>query len=170
MVSPHILDFGRTPPRARKYHWFPDERLQYAQLRKLRQGRRVTFLYSIIRLGTRAVLRKLLLGLALSGLVQTSFVERANLTLRELIAPLSRRTWSMAYDVYHLRLHIMWGLSYYHLVRCHQSLLVRVRGPSRHRYRTPAMAAGLTRHRWSVADILLLPLPERVWLTSFPAA
>jgi hypothetical protein len=59
----------------------------------------------------------MLLGLELSGLVQTSFVERANLTLRELVAPLSRRTWSMAYDIDHLRLHIMWGLSCYHLVR-----------------------------------------------------
>lgn len=112
----------------------------------------------------------MLLGLDLSGLVQTSFVERANLTLRELIAALSRRTWSMAYDIYHLRLHIMWGLSYYHLARSHQSLQVRVRGPSRYRYRTPAMAAGLTNHRWSVADILLVPLPERVWLAPFPAA
>jgi IS1 family transposase len=161
--------FWDKPPRARKYHWFPDERLQYAQLRKLRRGRKVTFLYSIIRLGTRAVLRKILLGPELTGLVQTSYVERANLTLRELIAPLSRRTWSMAYDQYHLWLHIMWGLSYYHLVRSHQSLLARVRGPSRLRYRTPAMAAGLTTRRWSVADILLLPLPERTWLSSYPA-
>ena len=40
--------FRDKPPRARKVHWFPDERLQYAQLRKLRQRRTVTFLYSII--------------------------------------------------------------------------------------------------------------------------
>jgi IS1 family transposase len=162
--------FWDKPPRARKYHWFPDERLQYAQLRKLRRGRKVTFLYSIVRLGTRHLIRKLLLGLALSGLVQTAYVERANLTLRELIAPLSRRTWSMAHDRHHLWLHIQWGLAFYHLARAHQSLQVRVRGPSRHRYRTPAMAAGLTNCRWSVADILLMPLPERVWLAPFPAA
>ncbi len=70
------------------------------------------FLYSIIRLGSRRFLRQFLLGLGLSGLVQTSYVERANLTLRELIAPLSRRTWSIAYDVDHLKLHILWGLAY----------------------------------------------------------
>jgi hypothetical protein len=45
------------------------EQLQYAQLCKLFRGRKVTFLYSIIRLGTRHLIRKLLLGLALSGLV-----------------------------------------------------------------------------------------------------
>lgn len=149
------------PPRARKFHWIPDERLQYAQLRKVRSGYRVKFLYSIIRLGTREVIRALLQALELSGRIQTSFVERSYLTLRELVAPLSRRTWSLAYDRYHLWLHIQWGLSYYHLVRPHQSLQVRVRGPSRCRHRTPAMAAGLTGSRWSVRKILLMPLlPE----------
>ena len=158
------------PPRARKYHWFPDENLQYAQLYKSRYGRKVKFLYSVIRLGTRAAIREVLLALELSGLVQTSYVERSNWTLRELIAPLSRRTWSLAHDVYHLWLHIQWGLAYYHFCRAHQSLEVRVRGPSRCRYRTPAMAAGLTRHRWSVAQILLMPVPEEGWLAPFPVA
>jgi hypothetical protein len=108
--------FWDKAPRARKYHWFADERLQYAQLRKLRQGRKVTFLSSIIRLGSRNIIRDILIGLELSGLVQTSFVERANLTLRKLIAPLSRRTWSMAYDQQPLWLHIQWALAYCHLV------------------------------------------------------
>jgi hypothetical protein len=30
--------FWDKPPRARKHHWFPDARLQYAQLRKRRRG------------------------------------------------------------------------------------------------------------------------------------
>jgi IS1 family transposase len=158
------------PPRARKYHWTPDDALQYAQLPKSRHGRKVKFLYSLIRLGTREVIREVLLALELSGLVQTSYVERSNWTLRELIAPLSRRTWSLAYDLYHLWLHIQWGLAYYHFCRAHQSLEVRVRGPSRCRYRTPAMAAGLTHRRWSVAQILLMPVPEEGWLAPFPVA
>jgi hypothetical protein len=38
---------------------------------------------------------------------------------------------------------------------------VRVRGPSRYRHRTPAMAAGLTGQRWLVRKLLLMPLlPE----------
>ena len=162
--------FWDKPPRACKYHWFPDTRLLYAQIRKARGRRTVRFLYSIIRLGTRKVIRNTLRSLGFTGQVQTAYVERANLTMRELIAPLSRRTWSIAYDVQHLWLHIQWGLAYYHLVRPHQSLQVRVRGPSRHRFRTPAMAAGLTRRRWTVADLLLMPVPEEVWLEPFPAA
>jgi IS1 family transposase len=122
-------------PRARKYHWLPDIRLLYAQLRKRRQGRQLSFLYSIIRLGSRYLICTGLQALALTGKVQTAFVERENLTLCELIAPLSRRTWSMAYDVYHLGLHIHWSLAYYHFCRPHQSLTFPIRGPSKRRYR-----------------------------------
>lgn len=161
--------FWEKPPRARKHHWFPDIRLKYAQLRKRRQGWKVSFLYSIIRLGTRQAIRAGLQALNFTGKVQTAFVERANLTLRELIAPLSRRTWSMAYDRYHLTLHIHWGLAYYHFCRPHLSLTMTIRGPSKRRYRTPAMAAHLVRQRWSVRDLLQLPLPEGIWVDAFPA-
>lgn len=90
--------------------------LQYAQLRKRQRGwcGRVSFLYSIVRLGSRELIRAGLKALSFSGIVQTAYVERANLTLRELIAPRSRRTWSTAYDKAHLQLHIHWGLVYYH--------------------------------------------------------
>jgi hypothetical protein len=162
--------YWEKPPRARKYHWFPDENLQYAQPHKSRHGRKVKFLYSVIRLGAQDIIREVLLALELSGLVQTSYIERANLTLRELIAPLSRRTWSLAYDVDHLWLHIQWGLAYYHFCRVHQALEVRVRGLSRCRYRTPAMAAGLTRRRWLVAQILMMLVPEQGWLAPFLVA
>ncbi len=90
--------------------------------------------------------------------------------LAELAAPLSRRTWSLAYDLYHLGLHLQVGLAYYQFVWPHQPLAVRVRGPSKRRLRTPAMAAGLTKTRWSVTDILLMPLPENAHFEPFPAA
>ncbi len=109
--------FWDKPPRARKLHWFPDPALQYAQLHKQRYGHKVRFLYSIIRLGTRKAIRAALEELELSGLIQTSFVERSYLTFRELIASLSRRTGSLAYDAYHLWLHIQWGLTYYPLLQ-----------------------------------------------------
>lgn len=155
--------------RARQFHWLPDSRLLYAQLRKQRSGRKMRFLYSIVRLGTRAAIWAGLQALAFTGKVQTAFVERANLTLRELIAPLSRRTWSVAYDKQHLWLHLQWGLAYYHFCRPHHFLTIPIRGPSKHRYRTPAMAARLVRYRWSVRELLQLPVPEGIWLDSFPA-
>jgi IS1 family transposase len=158
------------PPRARKFHWFPDTNLQYAQLRKERRGRKVKFLYSIIRLGGRAVIRARLIDQGVSGKVQTSFVERNNLTLRQLLASLSRRTWSIAYDVSHLWLHVQFGVAYYNFCRVNMALEVRVRGPSKRRLRTPTMAAELTRHPWSVSDFILLPLPKDCWSTPLRVA
>ena len=139
-------------------------------MRKERRGYSVKFIKSVIRLGTRETIRGLLKQFGFTGRVQTAYIERSNLTLRELIAPLSRRTWSLAYDQYHLWLHIQVGLSYYHFVRPHQSLEVRVRGPSQRCLRTPAMAAGLLKRQWSVGEILLTPLLEKAHLAPFPAA
>ncbi len=158
------------PPRARKYHWIPDIRLLYAQIVKSRSGRKLKFLKTVFQLGEKDVIQELLQELGFTGTIQTSYVERSNLTLREHVAPLSRRTWSIAYDIDHLWLHIQVGLAYYHLVRWHQSLRVSVRGPSKYRYRTPAMAAGLVKKRWSVAEILMVPVPERMELRPFPVA
>ena len=136
---------------------------------KRHQGHQVFFLYSIIRLGSRQLIRASLQALALTGKVQTAFVEKANLTLRELIAPLSRRIWSIAHDTHHLGLHIHWGLAYYHFCRPHQSLTLPIRDPSQRRYRTLAMAANLVNRRLSVRDLLQLSVPEGVWLDPFSA-
>src|SRR5262245_21029523 len=57
---------------------------------------------------------------------------------------------------------------YYHFVRLHESLRVVLaqpidrggrRQPQRYRQRTPAMAAGLTGRRWTVQELLMVPLP-----------
>ncbi len=80
------------PLHTRKHHWFPGERLHYAQLIKACSGYKLKFVSSIIQLGERTVVRARLLAQGLRGEVQTSTVERNNLTLRELIAPLSRRS------------------------------------------------------------------------------
>ncbi|NCF67253.1 MAG: hypothetical protein GWP61_14875 [Chloroflexi bacterium] len=88
--------------------------MQYAQLRKHRRGWRVSFLYSIIRLGSRQLIRTAL-------------------------------KWS------------------------HQSLTMPIRRPSKRRYRTPMMAANLVRRRWSVQDLLQLPVPEGIWFDAFSA-
>ncbi len=56
--------------------------------------------------------------------------------------------------------------AYYHFCRPHESLrqeyrYLNTRGEEvvRYRYRTPMMAAGLTRHRWTVREFLLHRLP-----------
>jgi hypothetical protein len=106
--------------------------------------------------------------LGLSGRINTAFVERLNLTIRQSVAPLVRRSWSTAQQAPQLLLHLELWRAYYHYVRPHQALRVeRVqplkrsgkRRPLRYRQRTPAMAAGLTSHRWTMRELLMLPLP-----------
>ena len=110
-------------------------------------------------LGKRLQLAQVLMAQGLSTLIQTAFIQRVNLTIRQGVAPLSRKTWSMAKSSEHLLLHVEWWRSYYHLIRAHESLRLRVPGLKR-RYRqlSPAMASGLTDHLWRVRDILSLPL------------
>ena len=137
--------------------------LMYGQLVKHRERRgQVNFATMCMIRGQRGQLARVLLSQGLSSLIQTAFIERVNLTIRQGVAPLSRKTWSMAKSSQHLLLHVEWWRSYYHLIRTHESLRLRVPGlKRRYRQRSPAMAAGLTDHLWRVGDILSLPLlPE----------
>jgi IS1 family transposase/transposase-like protein len=149
------------PPRARRDHWQVSDELYYGQLVKRKSKRRVTFTHTRMVWGKRKALFARLLQAGLRPLIQTAFVERVNLTFRQSVAALSRRTWSYAQTERHLLLHCEWFRLYYHLVRAHQSLAYPVPGLQRHyRPRTPAMALGLTDHLWSVRDLLHLPVPQ----------
>ncbi len=85
-------------------------------------------------------------------------IERWNLSFRHMIAGLARKTWSLAQEKEKLKTHVEWGRGYYHFVRIHHGLTLDKSVPRQQRLRTPAMAAGLTDHRWSSLEILRLPL------------
>jgi IS1 family transposase len=142
--------------------------LIYGQAKKRYRHRRLVGVTHVMRCGTRAALRAALMGLGLSGTLNTAFVERVNLTVRQSVAALVRRTWSTAQEAPQLLAHLELWRAYYHFVRWHESLRVALaqpllRGgqypPQRYRQRTPAMAAGLTSRCWTLRDLLLLPLP-----------
>lgn len=101
-----------------------------------------------------------------SGRLNTAFVERLNLTVRQGVAALARRTWSTTQTAACLGLQVEWWRGYYHFVRPHQGLRVarprpRLRRgrrlPQHYDVRTPAMAAGVTTRRWSTGEFLQLP-------------
>jgi hypothetical protein len=82
---------------------------------------------------------------------------------------LIRRTWGTAQTLLGLESHAEWWRAYDHFIRPHQSLRVALaqpiqrtgrQMPKRYRSRAPAMAAGITRQRWSVTGFLRFPLPE----------
>ncbi len=152
--------------RARQ--WQVAAGLIYGQVKKRYQRRKLVRVTQVMRYGTRERLKSALRELGLSGRLNTAFVERLNLTLRQSVAALIRRTWSTMQDAPQLLVHLEWWRAYYHFVRPHESLRVALaqpierggkRQPQRYRQRTPALAAGLTSRRWTVRDLLALPLP-----------
>jgi hypothetical protein len=153
--------FGQWVPQAGKRWpvWQVDPRLLYGQVHKVKVGYKLKSMYTVAVCGTRAQLREALGALRLTGRIMTAFVERVNLTLREHVPPLSRRTWSLARDERSLGRCLEWERAYYHFCRYHESLRLPGQHPHRYRSRTPAMAAGLTRRRWRVSELLLMPLP-----------
>jgi hypothetical protein len=131
------------------------------------RARRLVRVTQRVLCGTYESVCTTLQQLGLSGQVNTAFVERLNLTVRQSVPALARRTWATARTTERLQLHLEWWRGYYHFVRPHRSLRVacvalagddlRHRRRRRYRARTPAMAAGLTTRRWTVPDLLAVP-------------
>lgn len=142
------------------------EGLHYATVHKEREKGRV------ISVTTRVVygkMKKVLARLeALGQTINTSYVERVNLTLRLLVSRLHRKTLCFSKEQDYLEYHLHLALAYYHFVLYHSSLRQRLpepiptRGngsPKIWKKRTPAMSAGLTDHKWSMEELLLFQVP-----------
>jgi IS1 family transposase len=147
--------------------WQVTPGLIYGQVKKTYRCRRVVRVIHQMRCGSYAEFKATLQGLGLSGRLNTAFIERVNLTIRQSVAALARRTWATAQETSQLLAHLEWWRGYYHFVRCHASLRVPLTQPNnrggqrvsqRYRQRTPAMAAGLASRRWTVRELLALPL------------
>jgi len=160
------LALGRRGRNARR--WQVEAGLIYGQVKKTYRRRKLVRVSQVMRLGTEDALKVALHGLGFSGRLNTSFIERVNLTIRHGIAALARRTWATAQQSPHLLAHLEWWRAYYHFVRPHTSLRVALVQPrerggkllaQRYRQRTPAMAAGRTNRRWTGQEVLSLPLP-----------
>ncbi len=80
-------------------HWQVAADRIYGQVKKCYRRYKIVRVTHIMRCGTHQQLRTALQGLGLSGRLNTAFVERINLTLRQSIAALGRRTWSTAQDL-----------------------------------------------------------------------
>jgi len=73
----------------------------------------------------------------------TSYVERNNLTMRLALKRLNRLTLAFSKKLANLKAALALHFAYYNLCRIHGSLRI-----------TPAMAAGLTDHVWSLNNLL----------------
>jgi len=156
-ITAHFGHWTR-PKSARKDHWSVSNDLLYGQLVKRYKGRKPAFPIMRMLWGSRKDLNDLLAQHGFSPIIQTAFIERVNLSIRRGVAPLMRKTWSLAQSPEHLLRHLEWWRVYYHLIRPHASLAIPIPGLRKNRPRSPAMAAKLTAKLWTVGDVLKLPL------------
>ncbi len=150
-LSAHFGTWQQNPDKDQPI-WQVSVRLVYAQLIKVTRWRRLLAAFPRAVCGTLEQARQRLRQAGFSGKIQTAFIERVNLTLRQGIAPLARRCWAPYRSPAPLLSHLELYRAYYHFIRPHQSLTVAKRE------RTPAMAAGLTDHRWTFHEWLTRPV------------
>ena len=156
------------PDGEKRSVWMVLPNFLYGQVIKSRRMHRVVDVEQRMLWGLPAEYSTHLKASLLSGKINTSFVERVNLTIRQSVSKLTRRTWGSAQFTPELSDHLYWWLAYYHFSRYHQSLRIRLEAPllrkgkqrpRQYRRRTPAVAAGLTHQRWSVMELISFPLP-----------
>jgi len=157
-------DRGRFPARRRAA---PPE-LRYAQVVKQRERGHVVAVSHKIVFGSSTAVQACLAASQASSAINTSFVERENLTLRQHNRRLTRKTSGFSKELSWLERQLWVALAYYHLVLPHTSLRGAVEPPiptrgtgSARRWHsvTPAMAAGITDHVWTTSELLSYRVP-----------
>lgn len=150
---------NRGPGRPRKHsRRVLDPELCYAQVDKQREQGRVVEVRRRIIFGAPEIITEIL-G---SQQINTSYVERDNLTSRQSNGRLVRKTLSYSKKAYYLQQHLDLEDAVFNFVRPHLSLRVALPQPLNGRkwqQRTPAMAAGLTDHIWTLEELLSYRVP-----------
>jgi len=132
--------------------------LLYAQGDKRREQGRVVEVRRRLVFGAREIITEVLGSQPLN----TAYVERDHLTSRQSIGRLVRQTLSHAKQSYFLRRHLALEDAVFNVVRPHQALRIAIPHPTLGRtwqHRTPAMAAELTDHIWSLEELLSYRVP-----------
>ena len=123
----------------------------YGQVLKTRRNNRVIRVERRLKVGTASRMKAALLASEDSETLNTSFVERLNLTIRQGSAYLRRRSPCHARGADQLRGHVELLRCYYNFIRPHRALRFG------RETRTPAMQAGLVSTRLNWSDVFTAP-------------
>jgi IS1 family transposase/transposase-like protein len=157
---------GRFPKPRR----VPGSDLLYAQVVKVRQKGRVVEVRTKVVFGDADTITDRLTASPVSHTINTSFVERDNLTQRQHNRRLTRRTNGFSKELSWFEKQLWLSMAYCHLVLPHRSLRQELPSPeptlgtgSPRRWlpQTPAMVAGITDHIWTTTELLSYRVP--VW-------
>lgn len=99
------------------------------------------------------------------SMLNTSYIERWNGTVRERLATLTRKCRHAAHRLQALETGMYLIGSVYNFCCFHHELSTRTAGEAQHLLRqTPAMASGLTDHLWSLAELLHYKVAPAPWV------
>ena len=144
---------GRGAPR--KVPW-PE--LCIGQVVKQYCGKRVVGVSRRVVQGAQQIVERLVRQTPGCLVLNTAYIERLNGTFRARLAPLARRTHHLVHrkELLHAGMYLVGA--FYNFCTYHASLTLATGEP-----RTPAMAAGITDHCWSVGELLWHRVPPRRW-------
>jgi hypothetical protein len=146
----------------------------YVQVVKTLRRRRLVRVSHRVVFGTLAAVEQVLA--ACGWQIDTAFVERLNLGIRQRVAAVGRRVTTLCKGEDGVRHQLVLFHAYHNFCLAHASLRVPLLQPvptngtgsvKQWRPCTPAMAAGLTDHVWTLREMLLfrvLPWPQPVGL------
>jgi IS1 family transposase len=149
-----------------KPRWMPLPALLYAQVVKSYRRRRIVGVQHRVVFGTRLAIEQVLATCGWT--INTAFVERLHLDIRQRVAAIGRRVNTLCQGETGLRDQLALFQVYHNFVLPHTSLREALAEPIPTNGRgsakvwrpcTPAMAAGLTDHVWSLKEVLLYRVP-----------
>jgi IS1 family transposase len=149
-----------------KPRWMPRPELLYAQVVKSYRRRRIVGVTHRVVFGTRLAIEQILAKCGWT--INTAFVERLNLDIRQRVAAIGRRVNTLCQGEEGLLDQLVLFQTYHNFVLPHASLRQALPIPepthgagSAKVWRpcTPAMAAGLTDHVWSLKEVLFYRVP-----------
>ena len=148
-----------------KPRWMPLPALLYAQVVKSYRRRRLVGVTHRVVFGIQLAIEQVLA--ACGWTINTAFIERLNLDIRQRVAAVGRRVNTLCRGEESLRDQLVLFQTYHNFVVPHTSLrqplpvTEATNGGSAKVWRpcTPAMAAGLTDHVWSLKEVLCYRVP-----------
>ena len=149
-----------------KPRWMPLPALLYAQVVKSYRRRRLVRVTHRVVFGTRLAIEQVLATCGWT--INTAFVERLHLDIRQRVAAIGRRVNTLCQGEAGLRDQLTLFQVYHNFVLPHASLRQPLLRPQPTNGRgsaqvwrpcTPAMAAGLTDHVWSFKEVLCYRVP-----------
>jgi IS1 family transposase len=149
-----------------KPRWMPLPALLYAQIVKSYRRLCIVGVQLRVVFGTRLAIEQVLA--ACGWTFNTAFVERLNLDIRQRVAASGRRVTTLCQGAEGLLAQLVLFQTYHHFVLPHASLRQPLQVPeptngsgSAKVWRpcTPAMAAGVTDHVWTLKEVLMFRVP-----------